>query len=83
MIRFTNNHQQLELISIHHTDINNPNLNTAIVRRLKADGTTIDYVVVRNLNLNLKDNEGDWGHAVQYCIPSLTDATKVFADCIS
>ena len=81
MIRFTNNHQELELISIHHTDINNDLANTAIVRRLRADGTTIDYVVVRNLNL--KGNEGDWGHAVQYCIPSLTDATTVFVDCIS
>ncbi len=82
MIRFTNNHLNLELISIHHTDINNPNLNTAIVRRLKADDTTIDYVVVRNLELK-EDKTGEWGHAVQYCIPSLTDATKVFVDCIS
>ena len=82
MMKLTNGFMTLELVSIHNYDATTYANNVAILKRITKAGETIDYVVVRNLRI--KDNNTcDWSHAIQYDIPSLTDASRLFKDVIA
>lgn len=78
-----NNQMRCQLISLHsfNADINRCE-NVAIVRRLSHTFKTIDYVVVRNLEINEIDLSCHWANAIQYNIESLTEATQLFINLI-
>ena len=74
---YTNNFMKVDIISIH-TDNITTGTNNAIVRRINADNTTRDFVVVRNLTTDDTNNTCQWGYAYAYDLPSLTEATELF-----
>ena len=82
MILF-NNRMKLQLVSLHsfNTDLDTC-FNVAILKRLTTNYKLIDYIVVRNLNINELDNSCDWANAIQYDIDNLTEATNIFINLI-
>lgn len=76
----TNNHLKLKLISLHSFSINNTS-NVAILQRLFKDND-YDFVIVRNLLIDIDNLECEWANAIQYDIESLTEATNIFINLI-
>ena len=81
-MKLTNGFMALELVSVHNYDATTYSNNVAILKRLTKAGATIDYIVVRNLNIK-ENNNCDWSHAIQYDIQNLTDASRLFKDVIA
>ena len=81
-MRLKNGFMTLELVSIHNYDATTYASNVAILKRLTKTDETIDYIVVRNLNIK-ENNTCDWSHAIQYDITNLTDAARLFKEVIA
>ena len=82
MMKLKNGFMNLELVSIHNYDATTYVNNVAILKRLNKLGETIDYIVVRNLNIK-ENSVCDWSHAIQYDIQNLSDASRLFKDVIA
>lgn len=82
MMELKNGFMDLELVSIHNYDATTYANNVAILKRLTKAGETLDFIVVRNLSVG-EGNNCDWSHAIQYDIPNLTDAARLFKEVIA
>ena len=76
----TNNHLKLKLISLHSFSIDNTS-NIAVLQRM-LKGNDYDFVIVRNLLIDIDSLECDWAYALQYDITSLTEASEIFKNYI-